>query len=108
MPTKLCDLKQQNVRLGVGKAFLKYLKVHPNCRGGGTNAKGIDPKKLRFDVGVDFAKTLDVFKHTPRSVASKRVRACLAQYQKYGYRYAGAAGVAVSKKQPHSRAICNA
>ena len=98
MPKTLGELKYQNARLRVGKAFKKFIAAHPRYRGGGTDLGNIDVNRLPYRLAANFAKTLEVFKHIPRATASKKVRAYLSQYQKYGSRYAGA-GVAVA----HSR-----
>ena len=46
LPTNIGELKNQNVRLRIGKAFLSYLKAHPHVRGSGACLADIDTKKL--------------------------------------------------------------
>jgi hypothetical protein len=105
LPTSIGELKDQNVRLRVGKAFLSYLKACPHVRGGGAIVTDVEVKKLPYGVCAKFAKTLAVFKNIPRQVATKRVRSCLHQYQKYGGRYLGEAGVSASQKSMHNKRV---
>ena len=95
MLTKLSDLSNQNVRLRLVEAFHSWIVSEKQRHGSGAN---VDAKKLRWGECLRFARTLDVFRGVKNSVASQRVRLCLKQYQRYGGRYAGNEGLAVSKK----------